>query len=112
MYFYSKLFVGKSIRNPELVRFRLRHGIGQPRIYVLILNTQEDIAHPVEIMHSAFLKQPYYRENPPCILGIAHGKAEALEMLRILAENTFRSTGGFDIRGYLFPHGIRRTKGA
>ena len=108
MYFYRKMLCGKSIKNPALVRYRLRRGIGQPFVYVLLINTGEEVQFPVEIVHSAFLQQPYYRENRPYILGIAHGKKEAVEMLRVLVDDTYRKTGGFDILHHLFPGGIRR----
>ena len=59
-----------------------------------------------ELMHSAFLKQPWYRNHPPMILGIASGKTEALELLRQIVQEAVDATGSPDVRSYLFPHGI------
>ena len=103
MHFYRKLYVGESIKYPELVKWRLRHYAGQLSVYVLTMPEQGCMP---ELMHSAFLKQPWYRNHPPMILGIASGKTEALELLRQIVQEAVDATGSPDVRSYLFPHGI------
>lgn len=112
MYFYRNLYVGASIKDPDKVRQNLLIGKGQLTIYVITLSPSGPGpgANQLEIFHSANLKQPYYRENPPFIIGIASGKEEAVGIVRDLVQEAYDRTGSGDVRAYLFPHGVRVRK--
>lgn len=105
MHFYRRLYISDKIRYPNLVKWKLRHGAGQLSVYVIVL--PESSTMP-EIIHSAFLGQPWYRDNPPWILGIARGREDAIDLVRRMIQDALDHTGSPDIRGYLFPYGIRR----
>ena len=114
MYFYKNLYVGSSIKDPDEVRRNLLIGKGQLSIYVIALSPSRPCpgANQLEILHCAFLKTPYYKENPPFIIGIASGKGEALSVVRDLVQEAYDNTGSGDVRAYLFPHGVRVLRGA
>ena len=80
MYFYKNLYVGSSIKDPDEVRRNLLIGKGQFSIYVITLSPSRPRpgANQLEILHCALLKTPYYRENPPFIIGIADGKSVSI----------------------------------
>ena len=109
MYFYKNLYVGSSIKDPDEVRRNLLIGKGQFSIYVITLSPSRPRpgANQLEILHSALLKTPYYREIPPFIIGIADGKSEAVSVVRDLVQEAYERTGSGDVRAYLFPHGVR-----
>ena len=109
MYFYKNLYVGSSIQDPDEVRRNLLIGKGQFSVYVITLSPSRPGpgANQLEIFHSAFLKTPYYRQNPPYIIGIASGKSEAVGIVRDLVQEAYDRTGSGDVRAYLFPHGVR-----
>ena len=109
MYFYKDLYVGSSIRDPEKVKKNLRIGKGQFTIYVIALSPskREIGANQLEILHCVNLQQPYYKEYPPYIIGIASGRIEAIELVRSMVQEAYDHTGSGDVRAYLFPHGIR-----
>ncbi len=105
MIYYRNLFVGKSIKDPEAKKRALESGDWKDNCFLLLYVPDPDNAHPGEIGRSLVLKQPYYRENPPVVLGIASDKDEAVELLRELVEEAVRETGKPDVRAYLFPDG-------
>ena len=99
MKFYKKLYTGKSIKRPNKIKWKLRHGKLQPGIYVIALASGAD---QLEIYHSAFLKQSYYKTNPPYIVGIAGGYEEAVNMVVELVQTAVEQTGDPDLKKYLF----------
>ena len=109
MYFYKNLYVGPSIKDPDKVKRNLMIGKGQFTIYVIALSPSKPGpgANQLEIMHCANLKQPYYKQYPPYILGITSGRIEAFELVRDMIQEAYAHTGSGDVRAYLFPHGIR-----
>ena len=109
MYFYKKLYVGSSIRDPEKVKKNLRIGKGQFTIYVIALSPSRPGigANQLEILHCVNLQQPYYKQYPPYIVGIASGRIEAIELVRRMVQEAYDHTRSGDVRAYLFPHGIR-----
>lgn len=105
MKFYKKLYTGKSIKNPNKIKWKLRHGRLQPGVYVIALASGTD---QLEIYHSAFLKQSYYKVNPPYIVGIAGGYEEAVQMVIELVQTVVEETGSPDLKKYLFPETSKR----
>ena len=114
MYFYKDLYAGSSIEDPDEVKRNLLIGKGQFTIYVITLSPSRPRpgANQLEILHCALLKTPYYRENPPYIIGIANGKNEAVSVVRDLVQEAYDRTGSGDVRAYLFPNGVRVLRGA
>ena len=112
MYFYRHLYVGSSIRDPEKIKERLRTEAGCPTIYVIALcqGPGGPGANQLELYHCANLQQPYYRKNPPFIIGIASGRIEAIEVVQQIVQEAYDHTGSGDVRAYLFPHGIVTAK--
>ena len=110
MVFYKYLLIDPAIPDIETVKEKLRREEGMLRCTLLCLNPDPETPHPIEILHAANLQQPYYRENPPHILGIAATKKKAIEMLRQLMQDCVQQTGKTDLVAYLFPHGIHYTK--
>ena len=100
MKFYKNLYVGESIKKPNRVKWKLRHGAGQFKVYVIALAGGDG---QLEIYHSAFLKQPYYRNHPPYIIGIAGGYWEAVDLVVEMTESAMKETGSPDLKKYLFP---------
>ncbi len=83
--FYKNLYWGDSVKKHSLVKWNLYHGRGQFTIFCV--KRADTAGDQLDIIHCAFLKQPYYRTNPAYIYGIASGYGEALDLvLRITEE--------------------------
>lgn len=108
MRFYKNLYIGGSIRNPGRVKWKLKHRAGQVNIYVLALAGGKD---QLEIYHSAFLQQEYYRKHPPYIIGICGGYEEAVDMVVEITKKAVAETGTADLKKYLFPETKRAQEG-
>lgn len=104
MYFYKDLYVSPRIHNAGGVIRKLRREDRQLTVYVL---TIEPDTGQVSFMHAMNLRQKYYRDRPPFIIGIAQGYTDAMELVRKIIEETYSHTGDVNVRAYLFPHGIR-----
>ncbi len=77
--FYKELYWGDSVKKHSLVKWRLRNGRIQPTIFC-IQKAMTD-SDQLDIIHCAFLKQPFFLENPAFIYGIAGSYMEALDLL-------------------------------
>ena len=101
MVFYDKLYVSPEIPNPRKVRKDLMRGKGHLTIYVLLLAREPQGRPQLEIMHCANLQTAYYKAHPPFIVGIAEGRADAIDMVKRITEESFRMTGQWNAAQYL-----------
>lgn len=77
--FYKNLYFGDSVKKHNTVKWKLYHGAGQLRIYVITRPFAD--GDQLDIMHCAFLKQPYYRQHPVMVYGIAGSYDEAIDLV-------------------------------
>lgn len=98
MKFYKNLYVGNTVSDVHKVKRKLRTNAGQIGIYVITLCKGRD---QLEVYHCALLQQRYYRKNPPYIIGVAGGYEEALDIVKQIAEETYRQNGDCDLKKYL-----------
>lgn len=98
--FYSKLYIGeRAQKKSRQIIWRLKCHAGTVDTYVLMLPDRDDAQ--LEIMDAAYLKQDYYKWNPPYIVGIAIGRAEADELMKQIVDEVYQKTGFVDIRSFL-----------
>ncbi len=97
MKFHRELYVGESIRNARKVKWKLKHGAGQLRIFIIAVAPGRD---QLEIFHCAFLQQGYYRKNSPYIVGIAGGYEEAVDLLQKMVTDIYEKTGDYRLKEY------------
>ncbi|HJA94391.1 MAG TPA: hypothetical protein H9717_14980 [Candidatus Eisenbergiella merdipullorum] len=98
MKFCRDLYVGETIRNPEKVKWKLRHNAGQFSVYVIALAASSD---QLEIIHSGYLKQRCFDTEHMLVVGLASSRQEAVEIVIGLAQKVVRETGDADIKGYI-----------
>lgn len=100
MNWYSQLYIGEGARPKakKIIR-KLKRNAGQVDIYLITLaaNGQDML----DIINSAYLKQPVVRRNLPMIVGIAKGYSEAVELVQQMLLETYEQTHGFWIPAYL-----------
>lgn len=83
--FYSNLYWGKNVKKRTLVKWKLYTGSGQFNIYCVTRAMGDN--DQLDIIHCAFLRQPYYRKHPVMVYGIASSYEEAVDIvLRISQE--------------------------
>lgn len=91
--FYKKLYWGASVKKHTVVKWKLWHGSGQFGIFCITRATNG--IDQLDIINCAFLKQPYFRQHPVYIYGIAGGYEEAVDIvLRISQEASIAGKDG------------------
>lgn len=53
-----------------------------------------------DVIEANQLLYPHYARTEVCIIGLAKGKQEALELLEKMLMEIYNQTGEFDVRGY------------
>ncbi len=97
--FHNNLYVGDSIKNPVLVKWKLKHGAGQLSIYVIteaVCDTDQ-----LDIYHCAFLKQKYYKKHPAHVYGIASSYKEAIDLVIKISDESHVYGMDGNLIGYL-----------
>lgn len=98
MRFYKKLYISPSLRKKKRqIVWKLKMGKAVPFDYVITLAEQNDL---MNIYQGLILKQPYYRKNPPFVLGIADSHSAALELVQQILMDVYDKTGNYDIRTF------------
>lgn len=77
--FSHNIYWGDSVKKHTLMKWRLYRGKGPFDLYV-ITRAQFD-RDQLDIVNCAFLRQPYFKLNPPMIYGIAGSYDEALDLV-------------------------------
>lgn len=98
MRFYKKLYISPSLRKKKRqIVWKLKMGKAVSFVYVITLAEQNDL---MNIYQGLILKQPYYRKNPPFVLGIADSHSAALELVQQILMDVYDKTGNYDIRTF------------
>ncbi len=100
MRFYKKLYTSPSLQKKRRqIVWKLKAGKTLPFVYVITLAEQNDL---MDIYHSVLLKQPYYRKNPPYVIGIADSYPAAVELVQTILQDVNSQTGGYDIKTFCY----------
>lgn len=97
MKFYKYLYIGDTVKEPNKIKRKLKSHAGL-MIYVICIAEGAD---QLEIFHSAYLKQKFYRYHPPIIVGIASNYEEAVEIIVQITKECLQKTGGCNLKEYL-----------
>lgn len=97
MKFYKYLYLGDTVTDPAKIKRKLKCHAGV-NVYVIAIAPGPD---QLEIFHSAYLKQIYYRHHPPIIVGIASGYEEAVQIIVKITQECLEATGNCNLKEYL-----------
>ena len=100
MRFLENLYIGTTARETaEQVMEIIRSGRYVKDVYVLIEPLSE--GNQIEVLQSYYLRQRYYQEMDPTVLGIAKGKGEALDLVLQMTQEAVDRFGCPDLRAYV-----------
>ena len=100
MRWYNHLYVGKSAKKKRFAIIQgIRHEKLQPGIFVI--TPAVNGKNLIDIYPSYMLLTPYYQSRDLLVIGIAYGYFEALEVVKDIVDQMFKTTGGFDLKGFL-----------
>ena len=99
MRFHDRLYIGKSIKHPELVKWKLRVVAGQFHVHLITISNNQD--NQLECFHNSLLKQRFFRRQNLLVVGIAGDYSEALEVITQITEECVNTNGNADIKAFL-----------
>ena len=95
----EKLYVSSNIeKKKERLMRRIRTNRLTFDLHCIICAENEK--NLLEIIPAKELKHPHYQRSSLFVVGLAKGKDEAKELVRVIIEDVFTSTGDFDVRTY------------
>ena len=98
MHVFKKVYISPAFaKEKKKLIWRLKHRVFMPSVYVIVLAGDKDL---LEIYHSTLLKQKYYKENPPYVVGIADSHSAAVTMIQEILLDVLKETGGLDIQKF------------
>ncbi len=94
------LYLGEGVeKKHRKIQEDMERGKLRWHVYVLMLSTNPQ--NQLDILSSAFLKQPYYRHQELMVVGLASGYPEALTVLQRIVADAVQATGKADLRAFL-----------
>ena len=95
MIIYKYLYLSETTKkNAKKIIRKLKQNAGMVSTYVIMLaSNDKDL---FDICHSAVLMQPFYKNNPPFIVGLATGKEEAMLMVEDIVQDIFNQSGSYE----------------
>lgn len=99
--YYSGLYVGDDITGKQLdkIKKRLAEKPGKAGVFVIALSRNG--VDQLDIYKSTMLAWPYYRKNPPFIIGIAGSYDASVRIVEKLAQECYRARGDCALKEYL-----------
>lgn len=98
MHFHHKLYIGESIKHPEIVKWKLRVAAGQFNVHLIVISNNQE--NQLECFHNALLKQRVFRRQKLFVVGIAGDYSEALTLIQRITEDCVAATGTGNIKAF------------
>lgn len=100
MKWYQDLYTGESIgEKAEKIKWNINHNAGQIQVYIISLASNSD--NLLDIIPAWNVVQKHYPKKHLCIVGLAKGWEEAVDVARRIVLEVYDHTGGFRVRDYL-----------
>lgn len=104
MKWYRKLYLGENAKKEKYKMFgRICKNRFQADTFLIVLPQASD--NLLEIISANYLLQPFFKKKAVSdniyVVGLAKGRDEAFELVRVIIDEVHSKTGAFDIRGYL-----------
>lgn len=98
MKFYKKLYISDSIKkSPFRIKYAISHKPIRTNYYVIALATNSD---QLDLFHSRYLIQPYYKKHVPYIIGVAKDKEDAVLLSKKIIEEIYAKTKSADVKSF------------
>ncbi len=102
MKIYKNYYVGDTARKSakKIIRGLEKNEL-QPGVYVITLPAGDK--NILEIIPAFVLKYPFFieRRRNLQIVGVANGRTEAVLLIAKIVQDTYNSTGGFDVGEFM-----------
>ena len=98
MRFHQRLYIGDSIKHPEIVKWKLKVAAGQFNVQLIVISNNQE--NQLECFHNALLKQKVFRAQKLTVVGIARDYTEAVALIQRITEDCVAATGTGNIKAF------------
>lgn len=99
--YHSKLCLGDSINAKKLDKIKKKLENKPLLSGVVLITLSRNASDQLDIFEARQLAQSYYRKYPPCVVGIAGDRGEAVEMVEQLVKECIKTRGDCSLKEYL-----------
>ena len=109
MWWLKNLYLGKSVRGKEReIRRKLWRHAGMVNVQILAISLQP--GEQIDVIPSAVLMQRAFPKDELKVIGLAGGWEEAMELIRLICQETFDATGDGDMRSFLCKKDYKKSR--
>lgn len=98
MNYYEPLYIDKNCKHVTRIKARIRMSKIPVMDYVIVLSNGQD---QLEIIKGSILRQPLYPKKGLFVVGVSKSYDGAVLLVQRILEDTYRETGGYDMKAYL-----------
>ena len=100
MEWYRNLYASDSVAHKvNRIKWKINHNAGTVFVYVIAFSSNRK--NLLDIIPAWELMQKSYPKKNMKIIGLAKGYQDALELVRLIIDETYQKTGTVDVRTYL-----------
>lgn len=100
IHFCKKLYISESLEKKKTyMKWRIRYFSRFLRLFLMVLPEGE--SEQLEIIHVGFLRQEYYRQHPPLIVGFTRTHKEAVDIVMKLTSKVYELNHNAEIRKFI-----------
>ncbi len=100
MEWYRNLYASDSVAHKvNRIKWKINHNAGTVSVYVIAFSSNPK--NLLDIIPAWELMQKSYPKKNMKIIGLAKGYQDALELVRLIIDETYQKTGTVDVRTYL-----------
>ncbi len=98
MKFYKDLYISSSIKKTKFqIKYIISHHPLRTSYYVICISRNSD---QLDLFHSKYLIQRYYKKKPPYIIGVAKNKQDAFLLVQHIIEDIYNKTNSANVKSY------------
>ncbi len=99
--YHSKLYLSESITGKKLDKIKKKLENRPLLSGVFLIAISANRSDQLDIFDARQLVQPYYRHNPPYVIGIAKNREEAFAVIEKIVQECLRERGDCALKEYL-----------
>lgn len=98
--YYENIYLSEDIAADDLVKLKqeLMEQPWKANVFLITISTNE--YDQLDIYHSKYLMQRFYREHPPYVVGIARKQPDAVALVEKMMQECVTAKGNANLKAY------------
>lgn len=99
--FIEHLYLGENIEYEALYQLKKKLNDEPIKANVFVITISANEHDQLDIYHSKYLIQRFYKKNPPYVIGIAKKHGDAVALVAQIVQECLTKRGDVDLKAYL-----------